>query len=197
MDDQRWGERRPGGLLNSGRRGRSSLLGALLVLIGVLALLGQVTHVDVGHYGWPFFVIVPGIIILVVALTSRGVVGEGLAILGSITTVTGLILLYQDWSDQFQSWAYAWALLFPGAVGIGMILYGTFARRPGNVRAGSRLLGVGVVLFLIGAAFFEGVIGIGGYSFGHSAGVVAGSVIIAVGALLLILNRRGRRTGST
>jgi len=74
-----------------------------------------------------------------------------------------------------------------------MILYGLTANRPGNVRAGSRLVGIGVVLFLLGAAFFEGVIGIGGYEFGHSTGAVVGAVIILLGALLLIANLRSDR----
>src|SRR5437588_5247718 len=174
--------------------GQSTMLGGLLVLIGVILLVGQFVHLDLGRYGWPFFIIVPGVALLVVALAGRGVIGEGLAIAGSIVTVTGLILLYQNTTDHFESWAYAWALIFPGAVGSGMILYGLTANRPGNVRAGSRLVGIGVVLFLLGAAFFEGVIGIGGYEFGHSTGAVVGAVIILLGALLLIANlRSGRR----
>jgi hypothetical protein len=168
----------------------------LLVLAGAILLLAQFVRIDLGHYGWPFFLIVPGVALLVVAVTSRGFLGEGLAILGSIITVTGLILLYQNSTDHFESWAYAWALVFPGAVGLGMILYGVYARRPGNVRAGTRLLGIGLVLFILGAAFFEGVIGIGGYQLGRSAGAIAGALIIGVGALLLILNLTSRRSSA-
>src|SRR5713226_6355862 len=105
-------------------RRQSVVLGGLFVLIGAILLVGQFVRIDIGHYGWPFFVIAPGIVILFVALTARGAVSEGLAILGSIITVTGLILLYQNATDHFESWAYAWALVFPGATGIGMILYG-------------------------------------------------------------------------
>ena len=163
-------------------------MGGLLVLVGAILLLGQFVRVDIGHYGWPFFLIVPGVAILVVALMARGALGEGLAILGSIITVTGLILLYQNATDHFESWAYAWTLIFPGAVGVGMILYGLVAGRPGNMRAGTRLVGISLVLFLLGVAFFEGVIGIGGYQFGRTAGVAVGALIIAMGALLLIAN---------
>jgi hypothetical protein len=174
---------------------QASTLGLLLVLAGIVLLVAQFVHIDLGHYGWPLFIIVPGVALLVVAVTSRGFVGEGLAIAGSITTVTGLILLYQNSTDHFESWAYAWALVFPGAVGIGMILYGVYAGRAGNVRAGSRLLGIGVVLFLLGAAFFEGVIGIGGYQLGRSAGAIAGVLIIGLGVILVILNLTSRRSG--
>src|SRR2546422_6441801 len=174
----------------------SMVLGGLLVLVGAIFLLGQVVQIDVGHYGWPFFVIAPGVAILFLALTARGALGEGLAIAGSIVTVTGLILLYQNTTDHFESWAYAWALIFPGAVGSGMILYGLTANRPGNVRAGSRLVGIGVVLFLLGAAFFEGVIGIGGYQLDRTAGVAVGGLIIVLGGLMLILNLTTGRRGS-
>jgi len=178
-------------------RRSSMVLGGLLVLVGAIFLLGQVVQIDVGHYGWPFFVIAPGVAILFLALTARGALGEGLAILGSIVTVTGLILLYQNATDHFESWAYAWTLIFPGAVGAGMVLYGLVASRPGNVRAGTRLVGIGVVLFLLGVAFFEGIIGIGGYEFGRSAGVAVGALIIAIGAFLLILNLTSSRRRSS
>ncbi|MDQ6711897.1 MAG: hypothetical protein M3Z28_01725 [Candidatus Dormibacteraeota bacterium] len=169
------------------------LLGGLFVLIGAILLAGKFVRVDIGHYGWPFFVISPGILILFVALTARGAVSEGLAILGSIVTVSGLILLAQAATDHYESWAYAWALVFPGAIGLGMILYGLTARRPGNVRSGTRLIGIALVLFLLGAAFFEGVIGIGGYRLDHTAGVVFGVLIIALGALMLLLNLTSNR----
>ena len=174
----------------------SIVLGGLLVLVGAVLLVGQLVHIDVGHYGWPFFVIAPGVLILFVALMARGALGEGLAILGSIIAVTGLILLYQNATDHFESWAYAWTLIFPGAVGVGMVLYGLAAGRPGNVRAGSRLVGIGVILFLLGVAFFEGVLGIGGYQFGRSAGVAVGVLIIAMGAFLLIVNLTSSRRHS-
>src|SRR5260370_6027146 len=105
----------------------SMVLGGLLVLIGAILLLGQFVRIDIGRYGWPFFMIAPGVVILFVALTARGAISEGLAVLGSIITVTGLILLFQDATDHFESWAYAWALVFPRATGVGMILYGLVA----------------------------------------------------------------------
>ena len=179
------------------QRRPSMVLGGVLVLVGAILLLGRFVQVDVGHYGWPFFVIAPGVAILFVALTARGALGEGLAILGSIITVTGLILLYQNATDHFESWAYAWTLIFPGAVGLGMILYGLVAGRPGNIRAGTRLVGIAAVLFLLGVAFFEGVIGIGGYQFGRIAGVAVGALIVAAGAALLIVNLTSSRRRSS
>jgi hypothetical protein len=167
-------------------------LGGLLVLVGAVLLVGQFVRVDLGNYGWPFFVIAPGAVILFLAITSRGAISEGLAILGSMITVTGLLLLYQNATDHFESWAYVWALVVPGAIGLGMTIYGLAAHRPGNVRTGTRLAGMGLLISLLGAAFFEGVIGIGGYQFDRSAGAIAGALIIAVGALLLIVSLTSR-----
>ena len=181
----------PGPVISQPSRGPrrpSMVLGGLLVLIGAILLAGQFVRVDIGHYGWPFFVIAPGILILLVALTARGAVSEGLAVFGSIVTVSGLILLVQDATDHYESWAYAWTLIFPGAIGLGMILYGLTARRPGNIRSGTRLVGIALVLFLLGAAFFEGIVGIGGYRLDHTAGAVLGALVIALGALMLVLN---------
>lgn len=180
---------------DSGRPRQSTVIGGFLVVIGAAFLIGQIVHVDVGHYGWPFVIIIPGVVLLLIALTSRGFFSEGLAILGSITATTGLILLVQNSTDHFSSWAYAWALIFPGAVGVGMIVYGLVQRRPGNVRAGIRLLGIGVILFLLGAAFFEGVLW-GGYELGRSTGAVIGALIVGLGALLLIRNVTSGRRGS-
>lgn len=181
--------------LNDGWPRQSTAIGGLLILIGLILFVGNFVRIDLGHYGWPLFVIAPGVLLIVVSLTSRGFVGEGLAIAGSIITVTGLILLYQNSTDHFESWAYAWALVFPAAVGAGMIIYGLATAHPANVRAGSRLVGIGVVLFLLGAAFFEGVIGIGGYQFGQSIGAIAGALIIVLGAILLAVNLTSRRRG--
>ncbi|HVH64761.1 MAG TPA: hypothetical protein VM674_01905 [Candidatus Acidoferrum sp.] len=174
------------------RQRPSSVLGGLLVAIGAVMLIGQFVHFDFGRYGWPFWIIVPGVLLMIMAVTSRGFFGEGLAIVGSMTTVTGLILLVQNLTDHFASWAYAWALIFPASIGIGMILYGLTAGHAGNVRAGLRLVAVGVILFVLGAAFFEGVIW-GGIEFGTSSGVVLGVVIIGVGLVLVVLNLASRR----
>src|SRR5437879_10123465 len=86
-----------------GPRRPSMVLGGLLVVLGAILLAGQFVRVDIGHYGWPFFIIAPGILILFVGLTARGAVSEGLAIFGSIVTVAGVILLVQDDTDQYES----------------------------------------------------------------------------------------------
>jgi peptidoglycan/LPS O-acetylase OafA/YrhL len=175
------------------RRG-DTFLGIGLVLVGALFLLGQLLHLDFSHYGWPFFIILPGIGLFLVAvmMVRRG--GQGLAVSGSVVTVTGLVLLVQDLTDDYESWAYAWALVFPGAVGLGLVGYGLLAGRPQLVRPGVRTSATGLVLFLVAAIFFEGVVGISGRQFGRTTGIVVSVLVIAIGAALLATNliSRGR-----
>ena len=77
-----------------------------------------------------------------------------------------------------------------------MQVYGWAAGRPGNVRVGTRLLGASLVVFFLGLLFFEGVIGIGGYQFDQTAGVLVGAAIIGLGALMLIGNLTSSRRNS-
>src|SRR5438132_10598172 len=86
----------PGPLTSSPRSGvrQSTMLGGLLVLIGVILLVGEFVHLDLGRYGWPFFIIVPGVALLVLALAARGVIGEGLAVARRIVPSTGRLPVY-------------------------------------------------------------------------------------------------------
>src|SRR2546428_13964974 len=72
-----------------GPRRPSMVLGGLLVLIGAILLAGQFVRVDIGHYGWPFFVVAPGILILFVAPTARAAVSERPASSGRTVPVSG------------------------------------------------------------------------------------------------------------
>lgn len=50
--------------------------------------------------------------------------GRGLAVAGGIVTMTGTILLIQNTTGLWASWAYAWALIFPTSIGLGLLVYG-------------------------------------------------------------------------
>ncbi len=164
----------------------SLLLGAALVALGILLLLGQVLNVDLAEFGWPFFVIAPGVLLLLLAFALRGRSGAWLVFPGSIVTVTGLLLLYQNTTRHWESWAYAWALVFPASIGIGQIVYGWLTRRHGAMAAGARLSAWGIALFLLGAVFFETVIGISGRDFGQAGRIALPALLIAIGLLFLL-----------
>lgn len=140
--------------------GSAAVLGALLVLLGLVFLAGQYLNLDIGRYGWPVYVIGPGLALVILGLTQRH--GSGLTIAGSVITITGFVLLFQTITDAWASWAYAWALVGPGGSGVGMLLYGTRARNAGMARAGLTQIAVALAIFAVGFVFFEGLLGISG-----------------------------------
>ena len=108
--------------LNNQNEGRDTSgvfigLGALLAVLGTLFFLGQATGFDLGRFGWPFFVIIPGLAVSGLGLAGGGLTGERITPLGAAVTMFGLILLYQNTADHFESWAHAWALVFPTSTG--------------------------------------------------------------------------------
>jgi hypothetical protein len=135
----------------------SVVLGLALVLIGGLALLGQALRIDLLGLGWPLFVLVPGIILFVIGLAVGGTGGLGLAIPGGIVSMVGLVLTFQAATGLWSTWAYAWALVAPGGVGLALVLYGLLTRQPGIVRNGLPVLLAGLGLFAVFALLFEGV----------------------------------------
>ncbi len=170
---------------NQGLSGVFIGLGLLLIVLGALFFAGQAIGFDLGRFGWPFFVIIPGLAVSGVGLAAGGPTGERVTPLGAAVTMTGVILLYQSTVDHFQSWAYAWALVFPTSIGLGRLAYGSLKGREELVATGRRLALVGVVLFLVGAFFFELVVGISGLGFGLER-FGWPLMLVIVGMLLLV-----------
>lgn len=133
-------------------------LGIVLVIVGVAAFALRQAGVDVANLvedaGWQFFIIIPGLFLLAMAVVTAPPRGLGFAIAGSIVTTVGLILLYQESADHWESWAYAWALI-PGAAGVATTVYGLASRSSELVANGLRLAGVAGVLFVAGFWLFE------------------------------------------
>jgi hypothetical protein len=174
----------------SPERGRLAA-GVALVLIGALFLGAQVVDLDVGDQGWPFVIIVPGVAMLVLGLLLTGPGGLGLAIVGGITTMTGLVLFYQNVTDQWATWAYAWALVAPGGVGLGMLLAGLAHGDRTVASDGARTALVGVGLFAGFGLFFEGVIGLSG-DFGFFGQPLVPGALVVVGVLIIAWTLLGR-----
>lgn len=176
--------------------GPGLVLGVVLVLIGVIYLLieyipPRFLQIDLAHYGWPLFVIVPGLVLIGVGMTTEGL--SGLCIPGGIVTMAGLVLLFQNALDLFATWSYAWALVAPGGVGVGMWLQGVVTDAPGVRSAGARVLGIGVIVFLLGAVLFEGIIHVSGRDFGFVGRILLPAMLIAIGIFLLIRRSRSGR----
>jgi len=172
-------------------------LGILLLILGGVAFATQVLQVTISFGSWPLYVIVPGLILLVVGLAIGQEPGLGLAIAGSIVTTTGLVLLYQDATGQWASWTYAWALVAPGSVGVGMLLSGIVSGRQDWIANGARVFATGIVLFLVFLVFFEGVIGISGERLAILSDGVVPVLFIVLGIVLVARSLLGRRRASS
>ncbi len=139
------------------------VLGIILVVVGAIVLVSRIVDLTIGGSAWPLWVIVPGLAMLAgsFAIPPRG--GLGLAIPGAIIAMVGVVVWVQDAYGLYATWAYAWALVAPTAVGLGMLAYG-LVRGDGELAAdGLRTTLVGLGLFLGFALFFEGVVGLSGH----------------------------------
>jgi hypothetical protein len=163
-------------------------LGGLLVLLGIAVVLGQALDLDLGRVGWPFYVITPGLALLGLGLAAPGRPGEVLAMVGGLVTVNGLVLGVQQATDRFETWAYAWTLVFLVGPGIGRWLVGVVRGRRDLAAGGGRLVAAGLVAFGALAVFFEAVVGIGGRGYGAPSG--AGLAVVLIVAGLVLLGRR-------
>ena len=158
-------------------------LGGILIALGIIFFAGQQLNIDISEATWPLYVIVPGLALLTLGLTQRR--GSGLTIAGSVVTMVGLVLLYQNATDHWESWAYAWAVVGPGGSGIGMLLYGTRSRDTKMARDGFWTILTAVGLFAVGLVFFEGIIGISGERLPLPQWVLPVAVIV-IGVLVLV-----------
>ena len=176
-------------------RRTSVVMGAALVLVGVLFLAGRQLGFDVGRAGWPLFVIVPGVVLFLLAFAVGGRAGSGLAVGGATLTMTGLILAVQNATGLWSTWAYAWALVAPGGVGLGLVIYGALTRQRDLALSGAAALLAGLGLFLAFGFFFESIIGLSGRRVAGLDTLLAGGLVI-LGAVIVVLSLRpGRHPG--
>jgi hypothetical protein len=164
----------------------SLLLGATLLIIGVIWILGQVFHVSLGGYLWPIAIIIPGVLIFISALNTESTGGDALAVIGSILTSVGLLLFVQQLTHTWASWAYAWALIAPTSIGIGQVIYGKIKKHETLVNTGMQMVKVGLWIFSIGFIFFELIVGLNGFGISRFGLPVFPVVLIGIGALILI-----------
>ncbi|HET8985706.1 MAG TPA: hypothetical protein VFN03_08100 [Trueperaceae bacterium] len=160
-------------------RNRNAMVGALLVVVGLVFMFGQ--SFDFGSVAWPLFVIVPGLVMLGVAFIGKRESAQ-LAIPGTILTTIGLILLVLAATDYWQAWAYCWTLIIVGA-GVGNFLYGALTNDHGRERDGLQSAYIGLGMFAAFGAFFEFLI-FGGL--GDLLRWVVPIALIAGGAYLLL-----------
>jgi hypothetical protein len=166
--------------------GSGTIIGGLLLIgLGMLFLLGQFLGFDVWHYLWPLFILGFGLLFFA-GMVAGGKEAGGLAIPGSLFTILGLLFLYQNTFAHWASWAYAWALLAPTGVGIGLMIFARWSDKPSLYGPGWLLVIIGLAIFLVMGAFFELAVGLAGYA---SPGRFLWPVLLILIGLFLLFRR--------
>lgn len=172
------------------RAGSTVAFGVVLVVLGLFALLIQFTGFDAGE-SWPLFVVIPGLTLLIVGYIS---LGTGALIPGAILTVIGLILAYQSSTGDWPSWAFAWPLVAPGGVGLGLFLQGVRNRDSHLLRQGRVLMFVAAIIFMIGFVIFATIFRISDMDYGWFGKAALPVLLIVVGLVLLARSIQRRRS---
>ena len=149
--------------------------------------------VDFTQSGWPLFIIIPGLTLLVVGFVNVGAVAT---IPGGLLTVLGVVLAYASSTGDWPVWAYAWALVVPGGIGLGMYLQALRDHDQHALRTARTLLAISVMIFLVGFVLFESILGISGRDYFGPVGKAAlPLLLILVGVILLVRSiQRSRQT---
>ncbi|MFN8512786.1 MAG: hypothetical protein U0232_02630 [Thermomicrobiales bacterium] len=130
------------------------IAGMALVTLGVVLLIEPITGRNPWGVIWPFAIIIPGLLFFV-GMIGGGPKSAPLAIPGSLLTTVGLLLFYQNSFGYFQSWAYAWALVVPTSIGVGLLLLSHLGAQPQLRPVGAYFTAIGLGLFVSLAAIFE------------------------------------------
>lgn len=165
--------------------------GVVLVVAGLLWLFSDALDLEVGwDRWWPALIVVPGLLILALGLSATGSGREGALVTGAQIAALGGLLAYQNTTGAWATWAYAWALIWPGSIGLAVALTGVLAGDRAKVAAGMRAAMVGFVLFAVGFAFFEGVLDISGFALGRAGDFILPAAVILAGVWLLVTKSR-------
>ena len=177
-----------------------TLMGAILILLGIAFLMGRfiisIFDFDFGHYTWPVFIIIPGVLMFLSAFILERQTGVTLAMFGGMVTMTGVILMIQNLFDLYATWAYAWALIAPTSMGLANLLYGALRGLGDEVKNGLAMTGVGAMVFVVAGAFFELIIDINGFGLNVSW-LCWPTLLIGGGIITLIVNLIPRRNSSS
>ena len=155
--------------------------GTLLIAFGLLSLASQVFRGFNWSLLWPFMVIGVGVLFFM-AMFAGGKQTAGLAIPGSIISGIGLVLLFQNITKHWESMSYFWTLIIL-FVGIGIYIMGVYSNDEGQKQSGTRVIKVGLILFIIFGLIFELIFS----SFGN-LGI---PILLILLGVYLVLSRSG------
>ena len=129
-----------------------------LVMIGIgawflaIELSPQVKNFAYGGDTWPIPIIAIGGWLALVGLMTWT---PGMFIPASIVGGVGGLLYWQNATGNWESWAYAWALI-PGFTGVGILVDGLLTRKRGAALTGFWFIFYSLVLFGVFGSFLGG-----------------------------------------
>jgi hypothetical protein len=151
--------------------------GSILIGFGLLSLIPQVFRNLNWGFLWPFIIIAAGAVFFI-AMFATGRSGAAFAVPGTIIGGVGLVLLFQNITDRWESMSYFWTLIIL-FVGLGIYLMGWYGQDEQQKKAGGRVMKIGFILFIVFGAFFETIFS----SFGSLTFPV---LLILLGAYLVV-----------
>jgi hypothetical protein len=155
--------------------------GALLIGFGLLSLVSRVFDAFNWGFLWPFIIIGLGALFFI-AMFATGKSGAAFAVPGSIVGGIGLVLLFQNITQHWESMSYFWTLIVM-FVGLGIFIMGWYGEEESQRHAGLRVMRVGFIMFIIFGAFFEMI-------FSSFNGMIFPVLLILLG-IYLVLARSG------
>jgi len=151
--------------------------GAALIAFGLLALAGQVFRNLNWSFFWPFIVIGMGALFFV-AMFTGGKQTAGFAIPGSIVGGVGLVMLFENITNHWESMSYFWTVIII-FVGVGIYIMGWYGGDENQKQSGRRVIRAGVIMFVIFGAFFEMI-------FSSFSNMLFPILLIVLGAYLVV-----------
>jgi hypothetical protein len=128
----------------------------VLIAIGVwflaIELIPGVKAFAYGSETWPIPIIGVGALLGLVGIVSWV---PGMLIPASIVSGIGALLFWQNTTGNWESWAYAWALI-PIFVGVGIMLAGLLSRQRRTMAGGLWVAVIGLVLLAVFGSFLGG-----------------------------------------
>lgn len=165
--------------------GRSHILavlavGAVLAVVSGTMLLLDAVGIGAGSDVWSVVYLVAGLAIVgVIVARGRGLVA--FAAPAAVLLVLAAILAVHALTGYWQSWAYAWALVLPAAIGAGRLAGGMWSGDRQLAASGARLAAAGLALFAFLLVFFEVLVG----ASTAAATIVFAAALVAAGVYLL------------
>lgn len=137
------------------RQGANTGLAVVLVLLGLGFFLVQLSPSPEGgswmEQSWPLVLVAIGATLLVLGRIRQA---PGMAVPAAILTGLGALFYWQNYTWNWESWAYVWTLI-PGFVGIGFALSVLLGGARPLLARGESLIVLSLGLFALFTTFFS------------------------------------------